>query len=294
MAKPATDAIKNLTANDVKFTSDLTITANVGVHTVGSSGSKTLPTTGKTVKQVMDLLFAEERNPSITQPSVALTFSNRGAVEVGTRVAPAYTASLSAGSYQYGPATAVTAVSWEVSDGSNKLTTATGKFPEIQVIDTTNYSITAKCNHSQGAIPVTNLGSNYEAGRIAAGSKTATVGSITGYRNSFYGTITNKNTITNEVVRALNKTNRALANGNTLDISVPVGALRVVFAYPDTLREVTSVKDVNGLNAEIKSSFKSMVVAVNGANGYTAKSYRVYYLDYANPNDKANTYKVTI
>ena len=295
LAKPATDAIKNLTANDVKFTSDLTITANVGVHTVGSSGSKTLSTTGKTVKQVMDLLFAEERNPSITQPSVALTFSNRGAVEVGTRVAPAYTASLSAGSYQYGPATAVTAVSWEISDnGGNKLTTATGKFPEIQVIDTTNYSITAKCNHSQGAIPVTNLGSNYEAGRITAGSKTATVGSITGYRNSFYGTITNKNTITNEVVRALNKTNRALANGNTLDISVPVGALRVVFAYPDTLREVTSVKDVNGLNAEIKSSFKSTVVAVNGANGYTAKSYRVYYLDYANPNDKANTYKVTI
>ena len=69
---------------------------------------------------------------------------------------------------------------------------------------------------------------------------------------------------------------------------------RQVFAYPATLRDVNSVQDVNGMNAEIKSAFTKYTVDVEGANGYTAKSYKVYVMDMANANDTANTYKVTI
>ena len=90
------------------------------------------------------------------------------------------------------------------------------------------------------------------------------------------------------------KSNRALANGNSFSITIPVNATRVIFAYPATLRDVTSVKDVNGLNAEIKSAFTKSTVSVEGANGYTAINYKVYTTDYAQPNDKANTYTVTI
>lgn len=66
------------------------------------------------------------------------------------------------------------------------------------------------------------------------------------------------------------------------------------FAYPATLADVSSVQDVNGLNAEIKSSFTKQTVSVTGANDYNSIDYKVYYLDYANPNDTQNTYKVTI
>ena len=75
---------------------------------------------------------------------------------------------------------------------------------------------------------------------------------------------------------------------------MPVNALRVVFAYPASLGNVASVKDVNGMNAEIASAFKLSKVTVEGANGYTGIEYNVYVTDMAEPNDKQNTFKVTI
>lgn len=283
------------TANDVLFTTDLVITSNVGVHVVGPSGSKTLPTTGKSIKQVMDLLFSEEKNPNITQPSVNLTSTSMGAKEVGTRLVPNYNASLNAGNYQFGPNTNVTAISWSVSDTKGGISdTASGNFNELLIEDDTNYSITATIQHSEGAIPLTNLGNPFPSGKIIAGSKTKTLGSITGYRNSFYGTITNKNELNSSVIRSLSKSNRALSNGATFNITIPIGALRVVIAYPATLRDLTSVLDVNGLNANITSSFKNIRLNIEGNNSYSPKEYKIYYLDYAAPYDTNNTYKVTI
>lgn len=283
------------TASEVLFTTDLVITSNVGVHVVGSSGSKTLPTTGKSIKQVMDLLFSEEKNPNITQPSINLTSTSMGAKEVGTRLVPNYNASLNAGNYQFGPSTNVTATSWSVSDTKGGISaTASGNFNELLIEDATNYSITAIVQHSEGAIPLTNLGNPFPSGKILAGSKTKTLGSITGYRNSFYGTITNKNELTSSIIRSLVKSNKALANGATFNVTIPIGALRVVIAYPATLRDLTSVLDVNGLNANITSSFKNMRLNVEGNNSYSPKEYKIYYLDYAAPYDTNNTYKVTI
>ena len=151
---------------------------------------------------------------------------------------------------------------------------------------------------------MTNLGNEYAAGKIAAGNKSGTayknasnrnVTKITGYRNSFYGTLTAKDgELNSALVRGLGKSNKALAAGNSFSVSIPVGAIRVVFAYPATLRDVNSVQDVNGMNAEIKSAFTKSVVSVEGANGYDAIDYKVYVMDMAKANDAANTYKVTI
>ena len=92
----------------------------------------------------------------------------------------------------------------------------------------------------------------------------------------------------------MTKSGGALKAGSKFSITIPVGALRVVFAYPATLRDVSSVLDVNGLGAEIKSGFTQSTVSVEGADGYTAIEYKVYTLDFANANDTANTYNVTI
>ena len=295
----------NYSAENVYFADDLTYTAAIGVLTVPSSGSGTIAASGKNVKDVLASILAKEKNPAATQPAVTVTCAQLGAYEVGTSVTPAYAATLSAGNYTYGPATGITADEWSVTDGTATKNTASGTFDALTVGDNTNYGITATAKHGDGAVPVTNLGNAYAAGKIAAGSKSAaayksasakSTTKITGYRNSFYGTLTTKDgELNSALIRALSgKSNKALAAGNSFNLAIPVGAIRVVFAYPATLRDVNSVQDVNGMNAEVKSAFTKTVVSVEGANGYQAIDYKVYVFDMAKANDAANTYKVTI
>lgn len=285
----------NYNAESVYFDEDLVTTSAIGNITL-TNGQATIPSTGKNLKEVFNAIFVQEKNPTITQPSVNLTFAQAKAYEVGTSVTPEYSASLNAGSYQYGPATGVTASAWEVTDtAGHNATTASGSFAAVAVADDTNYTITAKATHTEGAVPKTNVGNDYAAGKIAAGTKSKTSNAITGYRNSFYGTVESKDAVTSAIVRGLSgKSGKALTNGATFNVSIPVGALRVIIAYPATLRDVTSIQDVNGMSAEIKPSFAKSTLQVEGANGATAIDYKVYTLDYANANDAANTYKVTI
>lgn len=286
-------------ADNVIFTSDLVITADVGVHTIDASGSKTLPTTGKSIKQVMDLLFSEEKNPIIVQPSVNLTSTSMGSKEVGTILTPDYSATLNPGSYQFGPETNVTVSSWNITNtiGENK-SESSGNFNQLQITDDTNYSITAVVQHTQGSIPLTNLGNEYSQGQIQEGSKSKTLGTITGHRKTFYGTVESKETlIDSSLIRELvGKSSNALANGSKFDITIPIGAIRIIIAYPSTLRDLTQVLDVNGFNAPIQSEFlkNKITVQVEGANAYEAIEYKVFYMDYASSNDTVNTYKVTI
>lgn len=259
------------------------------------NGIGTLVEPGGNLLDFFDV-FMDEKVPETVEPSVSLTFSQAKAYEVGTTVTPSYSASLKPGSYTYGPETGVVASEWAITDtDGNSADTASGSFPELTVADGISYRITAKATYGTGAMPVTNTGNDYPDGQIEAGTKSATSGAITGYRNTFYGTLTAKSDITSDIVRGLTgKSGKTLANGNAFTVTIPVGALRVVFAYPATLRDVTSVKDVNGMNAEISSSFTKQTVNVEGANGYTAISYKVYTLDFANANDTANKFTVQI
>ena len=285
-------------ASQVMFSQDLVFTEQFGKY-VPSGGKVTVPANGDSLLDVLLSAFATDSNPSITQPFVSISSSNFKAYEVGTNVTPSYTATLNPGSYQYGPATGITATSWSVVDNAaepNILTTASGSFPQMQVVDGISYSITATASYGAGAIPKTALGQDYADGQIKAGSKSATKGTITGYRNGFFGTTTTQSsgTFESDNIRALTATNKAITAGTVINISIPVGARSVIFAYPSSVRDVNSVQDVNGLNAEVKTAFTQVLVNVAGANGYSPIEYKVYYTNYANANDTQNTYKVTI
>lgn len=246
----------NYNAKNVYFDKNLTFTVPFGKYEVPTSGMGTIPSDGVNVYDFFNSALNEEKNPSTTQPAVTLTSAEVKSYEVGTSVAPKYSASLSKGSYTYGPDTGITASTWSVVFNSETLTTASGTFGAVTVGDNTNLSITATATYEAGAMPKTNIGNNYPAGQIKAGSKSKTSENITGYRNSFYGTFADKSTaLSSDSIRGLTASNKALSNGNTFSITLPVGAQSVVFAYPATLRDVTSVKDVNGLNAEIKGAF---------------------------------------
>lgn len=290
----------NVGADKVILQDDIVMAGNytqVGNMTKSQNGTATFATKGKSVSDALTEIFSKRLQPGTpTAPAVTLTFGQAKAYEVGTTVTPTYSASLSAGSYTYGPATGITATSWEVTDtAGNSATTASGSFAEVVVADGTNYKITAKATYGEGAVAKDNLGSDSSPViKIAAGSATKTSGAITGYRNTFYGSVTEKAELTSTIIRGLTKSNKALANGNSFTVNIPVGAKRVIFAYPATLRDVSSVKDVNGLNAEIKSAFTKTTLTVAGAGADAGIEYKVYTTDFADPVAKANSYTVQI
>ena len=277
------------------FEKDLEVMYELGKYKGTLADKKTIPAAGKTFAAVWNDIFLKEENPKTTQPSLTVTSSNIKAYEAGTRVSIAYTSTFSAGSYTYGPATGVTASNYKISFNGETLTAASGTFAEVQVTDAMNLKITGTFDHTAGAVPVTNIGNEYAAGQInAATNKAASTSgtALTGYRNMFFGTLTEKSELTSDVIRGLT-TKQVKSNVDAKAITIPVGALRVVFAVPSD-KSVTSITDKNGLGAQIFSSFTQINVNVEGANNYDAIAYKVYYMDYANANDKANTYNVTV
>ena len=277
------------------FEKDLEVMYELGKYKGTLADKKTIPAAGKTFAAVWNDIFLKEENPKTTQPSLTVKSSNINAYEAGTRVSIAYTSTFSAGSYTYGPATGVTASNYQISFNGETLTTASGTFAEVQVTDAMNLKIAGTFDHTAGAVPVTNIGNEYAAGQINAATNKAasTPGTaLTGYRNMFFGTLTEKSELTSDVIRGLT-TKQVKGNVNAKAITIPVGALRVVFAVPSD-KSVTSITDKNGLGAQIFSSFTQINVNVEGANNYDAIAYKVYYMDYANANDKANTYNVTV
>ena len=265
----------NYDAENVYFQKDLTITAPIGVQTIPSSGSKTLSTTGKNIKQVFDMIVAEEKNPSTTQPTAALSSSNIGAKEVGTKVNVAYSFATDPGSYTYGPATGVTFSGYEATFNGETLTGASGTFAEIQVVDDTNLSISGKCSSSEGAIPVTNLGNPYEAGKIAAKNYTPSKGTLTGYRGWFYGyyngtqAIADPAAITSAQLRAFGTKTSFPKSMNTTQMQ------QMFFAAPKG--RVSSVSISNAVNGAPLTVVKG-TCSVEGAGGYNAVEYDLFYV----------------
>lgn len=265
----------NYDAENVYFQKDLTITAPIGVQTIPSSGSKTLATTGKNLKQVFDMIVASEKNPSTTQPSVTLNSSNIGAKEVGTNIAIAYSFATNPGSYTYGPATGVTFSGYEATFNGETLTGASGTFASMQVVDDTNLSISGKCASSEGVVPLTNLGNPYEAGKIAAKNYTPSKGTLTGYRGWFYGyyngttAIADPAAITSAQLRAFGTKTNFPTSMNTSQMQ------QMFFAAPKG--RVSSVSISNAVNGAPLTVTKGSA-SVEGANGYTAAEYDLFYV----------------
>ena len=288
----------NYSADNVYLKENITLAGNytqVGNLTKSANGTATFSVAGKSIKDALLEIFSKRLQPKATQPSCSITLTGAGAKEVGTEFTPSYSVSFNKGSYTYGPDTGVTVTSYAVTDtkeGSS--TTQTGSFTKFTVEDSTNYKVSVTVQHSEGVVANDNLGSaSSPEVKIAAGSKSATSSAVTGYRNMFFGTMTTKPAdISSGDIRGL-ATKQAKGNVTDKVISIPVGAMRVVFAVPSD-KTITSITDTNGLGAQILSSFIQKTVNVEGANGFTAIEYKVYYLDYASANDTANTYKVTV
>ena len=268
----------NYNAENIYFDKNFTVTEAIGTIKDLPNGQATLEAAGKNLKQVLAALFAKEQNPTITQPSVAITANKMKAYEVGTKVTPDYTATFNSGKYQYGPATDVAVTAWSVTDtDSHELTTATGAFPELTVGDNTNYKITATATYGDGVAPKTNLGNEYAAGKIQAGSKSKDSDAITGYRSFFYGVV-KTDVLNSAVIRGLTN-GGAYNSAKTLTVTVnDADGVGIVVAVPAGSTGVKEVLLTTSMNADITADYVvSKPVDVEGANGYTAKSYKIYF-----------------
>lgn len=294
----------------------------VGNLTKSQNGTATFSTKGKSVMDALTEIFSKRLQPSITaQPSIGtFTLTGAGAVEAGTKVAAAaYSgATLNAGSYQYGPATGVTATNWKVERITNAATTqvatadaasltagsdnnagsgfiigdAGGDAGGDNAVSSLKYRVTA--THGAGVTAKDNLGAaSSPVVAIAAGSKTKDTAAYTPFRNTFYGASTSKPALDSAAIRALGKTGKAYAAG-TLTINVPVGAQRVAIACIATAKGVTKVINETAMNADVTGTFVKSTVSVEGANGYAAKEYNVWVFEPAVAYGNAAILKVTL
>ena len=281
----------------------------VGNLTKSQNGTATFSTKGKSVMDALTEIFSKRLQPSITaQPAIgAFTLTGAGAVEAGTKVAAAaYSgATLNAGSYQYGPATGVTATNWKVERITNAATTqvATADAASLTAgsdnnggagfiigdaggdgaVSSLKYRVTA--THGAGVTAKDNLGAaSSPAVAIAAGTKTKDTAAYTPFRNTFYGASASKPALDSAAIRALGKTGKAYA----------AGTQRVAIACIATAKGVTKVINETAMNADVTSTFVKSAVPVEGANGYAAKDYNVWVFEPAVAYGNAAVLKVTL
>lgn len=249
----------------------------------------------------MDMLSQRlQPNATPTAPAASITLYTdgstkkvtAGAVEVGTTINPYFVASLSAGSYTYGPATGVAATSYSVTsigrktvDGAttdtveDSATTASGAFDSFVVDDNTSYKVSVSIPHNAGVAAHDNLGdpANPEV-KIAAGTKTANSGSVTGYRAWFCGykngnnALADATAITGAQVRALGNA----ANGSwksSMDVSQ---MKQMFFAAPAGKGYKPVIKDSKTTAPQTVKG--PITVSVEGKNGFDAIDYDVWYV----------------
>ena len=270
---------KDLPYYQEKIQNNITATYAFGKYSPDSSGSVTIPAKGQTLEQFLQSALAQAKDPVVTQPSVGILLTDAGAKEVGSDFTPSYSVSFNKGKYEYGPDTGITA-EYAVSDTSgHTASTTTGSFAKFTVQDNTNYKISVTATYTEGAVPKNNLGSEVPNKKIAAGTKSATSNTVTGYRGWFYGyktgdtALADASAITGAQLRVLTK-----SNGNFPSSLSTNKMKQMFFAAPKGKKASLSISNaVNGAPLTVQKT----TVLVEGANNYTAIEYDVFYVSNA-------------
>lgn len=255
------------------------------------NGSTIRDASGMSITSFLASLFAEEENPTTPSTSASITSSNIGAKEVGEKIAVAYSFSTSAGNYKFGPENGVVFSNYSATFNGETLTTSSGTFKEVQVIDGMSLVITGSCSQSAGNIPVTNFGKEYPDAQIPEKEWTnLSKGTLTGYRAWFCGykdgtnSLDDPTAITGEQIRALGNS----ANGSWKSSMSVTKMKQMFFAAPKGKGYKPVIKDAS--TTAPQTVLGPIVVSVPGANNYTAIDYDVYYV----ANDEAAAGSATL
>lgn len=242
--------------------------------------------------------------PTFINPSLTLNTSLAANVEAGTLANVTLTAAFNLGQIRGAlvgglwnetaiQAPRAGAATDYTIDGTANGTNNSLNRADYQVTDGAN-TWSASVDYAQGAQPLDSDGQPFGA-PLDAGTLNATR-TIQGRRNAFFGTSSVTATPYSHSAQIRDMAGKLLnpANGSAFTLAIPAGATLVCFAYPATLRDVSSVTYVEGLGAQVKGVFNKTSVQVAGANGYAPIEYKVFSFVPAEPFSQAATYQVSI
>lgn len=278
-----------------------TLTSDLAVG--GLSAGQILPGT-TTLLEFAEALLFKLYTPTFIAPSVVLSTNLAASVESGT-TGVNFTAAYNAGSIKGAMVNGV----WDSNSsaqgaraGSATNYTINGvdrntdnTYNDVaQVIDDGANTFTTSVDYGTSLIqPKDSKGGDFNS-PLTSGTVTDDV-VVTGKRKAFYGYSSSELAVADsDDIRGLASSLLGAVKGSTFTLSMPAGTKSVVFAYPASLGDVTSVKYVEGLNVESKDTLTKTTVSVEGANHYTAVSYNVYKVTFLNALAQTNTYNVTI
>ena len=312
----------NYDASNVYFNNDITLAGDYTAVGNVKLSENTLSAKGKSLDQLMQSIFTKELYPTKDTPTIALSGDSNQSGEVGTSFTlPTVTVKVSdVGSYTYGPATGITfpigdlviaecastSTKSNITGASNKKSNTSAAVKDSTVSLTASnakgtvytdseisFTFDAVGSYTQGAMPVTNLGNDYESQRIAAGDAHCDARTIkrTGWRNYWYGfvstttaagltritdsTASNYNKVT-DGTKTLTAGGAAISNKTLPTITAVAGDRMPVVVFPTSAKKkVTSATMPSSLNAPVTFT-KIGTVNLAGANGASAVSYDIW------------------
>jgi hypothetical protein len=277
------------------FATTSPITANISV---GAIDAGSIIPTGTTLQEFIEQLLIATFFPTLEAPSFSLSSNLSSSVEAGTTSNLLLTANFNRGAIR---GTLVGGVWSQTTIQNPRAGAATGYVIEDNNLGLTN-SLTINNNviadgantydaqvfYAQGAQPLDSTGANFQL-PLASGTLTAST-TITGFRRAFYGT--SNQASTSAQIRAFQNSVNNPQNGTQFTIIIPSGTNSVEFAYPASLRDVTSVMQIGIF--DVKAAFTQTLVNVEGANGFLPIQYKVYrYVPDVSFNQQ-ESYEVTI
>lgn len=293
--------------SDVKLSDKIVATVAVGNIKKGQEIDVT------DLQSFLVSMLSSDSMPSATAPSVSLSGTDEiKAYEVGTKLDKIeFTATLSKGSYTQTAkgdqvASGITNTKWELEcTGQDKQTSETsdlsitGTFDGITVEDTTSITVKATATYTGGSeTPLSYLGKTEVNGvqtstkRIPGGSKNSSKGTITGFRNCFWGYKNSGNLIANPAGITVAEI-KALGNaGTALPSSLEAtGMQQMFFAVPKTLASKLSIK---GANPPAPQTVVGPVeIQIGGVDNYSPIAYNLFYVSNASAASGSDTYALT-
>ena len=250
---------------------------------------------GDNIADVIAHLVQQRIAATYAAPTEAIAVASgtaKGTYEVGTAVDATIRATFT--KHDAGDIT-----SHKINDGTSDVVTGTTNPAEYKYTATLGegtVTFTATCAYGQGALKKDNLGDDSPAGRIPAGSKTATL-AYTGIRKGFYGADSTSSDAlaTSADIRKLTASSGALKKGSTFTMTIPKGSKKCTIAFDKAIgTTISKVLYVEGSNTNVVGQFAFATVAVEGANGFASKDYTVATLAWAQPTAAAMTFNVTL
>ena len=289
---------------------NILLTHTVGKHVVPSGSFKDAGGKNMTFSEWFIDAHKETVEPTITQPSASLSATPKvqnNDAEIGSKItAFTWDGGFSAGSYKINSATQSTGLSssnttWSVTNSVDSQTStsmdgtftlSSDKYVQIDSESEKSYAnvyATVTLDASTANTPKNNLGEDTN-GKITAQSagapwsKSASV-KATGYRKPFWGVLSasaelkNPEEYDSSDVRSL-PSKGTKTKGFPSSISVPAGSQMVVFFAKAGAYTSLTATDDKAMNATVQFTKVSSACSVEGANGFTAASYDLWYVNW--------------